>query len=275
MQKTIEDLQMKPAAQERGMGLTALRTSPLSPVLLHAPIQKKIQYPAITLVGVRLAPKQRLANIRQLVGETDREYLDRFDHILFEGEMVDEDAKIIGVVGGLTMGSKIWKDMNRHWTKTYAEFRECAGVIMSIMETLALEMGAKEEKKVTTAESKKWSSKKVGGSEYKAPDNIKASATVKAEARAAECKELKENLDRVLSVKIDTVYNNIKDRSWLSQPRKIFADESKFNKRRFCSYYGNIGHFTSECRDLLRQLWKFYEDGRLTEFVNKQPAKRP
>ncbi|KAL8514416.1 hypothetical protein ACS0TY_013505 [Phlomoides rotata] len=96
--------------------------------------------------------------------------------------MVDEDAKIIGVVGGLTLGTKLWKDMNRNWLKTYIEFWECAGVIMSITKALARE---------------------IGGSDYKAPDNIKAFA--------AENVEIMENLNWVLSVNIDTIYYNIKD----------------------------------------------------------------
>ncbi|KAL8523774.1 hypothetical protein ACS0TY_013661 [Phlomoides rotata] len=100
-----------------------------------------------------------------------------------------------------------------------------------------------------------------------APDNIKAFT--------AENAEIMENLNWVLSVNIDTIYYNIKDRNWLSVPRKIYTEKNKLNKRKLCSYHGDIGHFTSECRDLLWQLWKFYEDGKLAEFVNKQPAKRP
>ncbi|KAL8527483.1 hypothetical protein ACS0TY_005362 [Phlomoides rotata] len=98
--------------------------------------------------------------------------------------MVDEDAKIIRVVGGLTLGTKLWKDMNRNWRKTYTEFQERAGVIMSIIEALAREVGGKKEDKMAQAESKKWTAKKTGGSHYKVPDDIKA---------FAENVEIKEN----------------------------------------------------------------------------------
>ncbi|KAL8478928.1 hypothetical protein ACS0TY_030715 [Phlomoides rotata] len=62
---------------------------------------------------VRLAPKQGLANIHQGVGESDHVYIERFDRILLEGEQVDEDAKTIGIVGGLTIGTELWKSKNK------------------------------------------------------------------------------------------------------------------------------------------------------------------
>ncbi|KAL8479538.1 hypothetical protein ACS0TY_026439 [Phlomoides rotata] len=154
-----------------------------------------------------MAPKQRLANIRKMVDEWDRDFLNRFDRILLEGEMVDEDAKIIGVIGRLTKGSKIWKDMNRHWPKTYAEFRERAGIIMTINEELAREMGADKGKKAATSEQKRWTSKKAGGreykvsenkaSEYKAPENLKVFVIAMSAARKAEIAMLQENLSGI------------------------------------------------------------------------------
>ncbi|KAL8492737.1 hypothetical protein ACS0TY_024075 [Phlomoides rotata] len=113
----------------------------------------------------------------------DKDYMDRFDRILLEGEMVDEDAKIIGVVGGLTLGTKLWKDMNRHWPKTYAEFRERSRVIMSITEPLTREMGEKKEDKPTQAENKKWLNKKAGAASIRLPITSKPSRRMRRSKR--------------------------------------------------------------------------------------------
>ncbi|KAL8533077.1 hypothetical protein ACS0TY_009359 [Phlomoides rotata] len=172
---------------------------------------------------------------------------------MLEGEQVDEDAKIIGVVGGLTIETELWKSMNKEWPKTYVEFRERAGVIVTMAEVIFQEMGDKKD-----TDQKKGTDKK--GGDYKPPGNMRS---------FTESAETQENLKKVLSISVDALYDEVENRGWLSAPRKIIQERSKLNKWKFCAYHGDIGHYTSECRDLLRQLWNFYEDGKLTEFVKK------
>lgn len=51
------------------------------------------------------------------------------------------------------------------------------------------------------------------------------------------------------------VFNQIKDRELLGPSRRI-KESGKKNPNKFCAYHEAKGHNTSECRDLLRQLWR-------------------
>ncbi|KAL8531186.1 hypothetical protein ACS0TY_007985 [Phlomoides rotata] len=128
-------------------------------------------------------------------------------------------------------------------------------------EVIAQELG--DNKEMTTTDKKKGPTK-IGG-EYKPPGNKRS---------FAESTKMQENLKKVLSISIDSLYDEVKNRGWLSAPRKIMQERSKLNKWKYCAYHGDIGHYTSKCRDLMRQLWKYYEDGKLAEFVKKPPAPR-
>ncbi|KAL8470422.1 hypothetical protein ACS0TY_033054 [Phlomoides rotata] len=124
-------------------------------------------------------------------------------------------------------------------------------------DVMAQELGDKSEKKETTEQKKGWGKK---GGEYKAPGNM---------ISFAESAETHEKLKRILSVSIDSLYDEVKNWGWLQPPRKIRQDRDKLNKWKYCAYHGDIVHFTSECKDQLHQLWKYYEEGKLEEFVKK------
>ncbi|KAL8547177.1 hypothetical protein ACS0TY_006769 [Phlomoides rotata] len=109
-------------------------------------------------------------------------------------------------------------------------------------------MGEKKETNQNKGHVKK-------GGEYKSPGNMRS---------FAESAKTQKNLKKVLSISIDTLYDEVKNR----------GERSKLNKWKYCAYHGDIDHYTSECRDLLWKLWKYYEDGKLAEFVKKPPAPR-
>lgn len=49
------------------------------------------------------------------------------------------------------------------------------------------------------------------------------------------------------------VYTQIKDRELLLPPCPI-KNKNKQNLNKFCHYHDQAGHYTRECRDLLKQL---------------------
>lgn len=63
------------------------------------------------------------------------------------------------------------------------------------------------------------------------------------------------------------VFNQIKDQQLLGPARRI-KDNSKQNPNKYCHYHEGTGHNTSECRDLMRQLWRLYEYNLLDEFIS-------
>lgn len=70
-----------------------------------------------------------------------------------------------------------------------------------------------------------------------------------------------------MSVGLAYIFNAIRDRQILALPRKMMKKIDKLNPNKHLTYHDNIGHNTRECQDLLRQLWKLFEEGKVNEFV--------
>ncbi|KAL8536856.1 hypothetical protein ACS0TY_012146 [Phlomoides rotata] len=62
LMKVVEDLQAQVAAKDRTGGVLKVTRSPLSSDILRAPIQKKIQYPQLTLYDGEGDPRVHLSN---------------------------------------------------------------------------------------------------------------------------------------------------------------------------------------------------------------------
>lgn len=65
------------------------------------------------------------------------------------------------------------------------------------------------------------------------------------------------------------INTQIKDRQLLCLPRKVNKNDEKQIPNKYCHYLEDRGHNTSEYRDLLKQLWRLYEDGK-NEDVRKR-----
>lgn len=59
------------------------------------------------------------------------------------------------------------------------------------------------------------------------------------------------------------IFRKIRDKQWLSKPRQIMQEKYKLNPSNYCSYHKSIRHQTDNFIDLLRQLWRLYEEGKL------------
>lgn len=55
----------------------------------------------------------------------------------------------------------------------------------------------------------------------------------------------------------------------LYPPQKIIKGMGKLNQQKYFHYHEAVGHNTGECRDLLKKLWKLYDDEMLDKFVSR------
>lgn len=62
----------------------------------------------------------------------DRAYLKWFDKCLLDRASLEEDSKILTVVGVLTLNTDIWKDLHQQWLDTYVEFKEREAKIITM-----------------------------------------------------------------------------------------------------------------------------------------------
>lgn len=128
-----------------------------------------------------------------------------------QGERLVDEAKVMGVVGGLRINTNLWKTMNIDYPKSYAEFRHRAGNLISSAELLAQRMedqGTNDANKLSAKLDKPY--RKLGAT-YKAPWSFKPFDDGSFEVKLLE----------VLIVAPDQVYNAIKARQHIPPPRKM------------------------------------------------------
>ncbi|KAL6570531.1 hypothetical protein OROGR_000081 [Orobanche gracilis] len=116
------------------------------------------------------------------------------------------------------------------------------------MLSLRSDEGATEEK-ILSLETKK-STVKVKKVVKQPPGNFKA------------FEDIQVHLLRELDLSPEYILTAIKDRDWLTKPKPI-RDNGHLDRNKFCAYHKSSGHNTSQCRDLLRQLWRLFEAGSI------------
>ena len=78
-----------------------------------------------------------------------------------------------------------------------------------------------------------------------------------------------------LNTPIDQVLMQIKDEGALTFPGKLKGDPSKRSRDKYCRFYHDHGHNTSECYDLKQQIEALIRQGKLQRFVSKEWTEQP
>ncbi|KAL8555747.1 hypothetical protein ACS0TY_003526 [Phlomoides rotata] len=205
--------------------------------------------------------------IRQEEKESDEDYLDRVDEILLMGDPVGDDLQLHAVLNGQKPDSWIFRNMTKDFPKTYAEFCRRAGELITRQKVLAQRLGGKVEEgkaQASSSEKKKhFPAKKTGGN-YKAHGNFQ-----KFERAKGVEVQIVDKLIETPAFVLNAMQHSGK--KLLKKPHPIKATQKELDFDRFCHFHDSPGHNTSQCRNLLRQLWKLFEEGKLNEYVCRPP----
>ncbi|CAA0818773.1 Unknown protein, partial [Striga hermonthica] len=86
--------------------------------------------------------------------------------------------------------------------------------------------------------------------------------------RRQKVEELKETFQGVFSVGAAAVYEEIKTKGLLPDPKPMLTDKDKVDKSRYCTYHKAHGHNTDQCRNLISALLKLIEDPHVKRFTH-------
>ncbi|KAL8525058.1 hypothetical protein ACS0TY_014604 [Phlomoides rotata] len=115
--------------------------------------------------------------IRQGKNETDKEYLDRVDEIIFIGKHVGDELQLHAVLIGLKIDSHMFCSMSKNFPATYAKFCCRAGDQITRQRVLFQRLGEQNEEEVVApkmpSSKKKANSRAKKGGNYKAPGSFK------------------------------------------------------------------------------------------------------
>ena len=68
---------------------------------------------------------------------------------------------------------------------------------------------------------------------------------------------------------VDKILAQIKDEHCLKWPRPLHSSPNVHDKKKYCHFYKDHGHYTEDCRDLKEQIEELIQKGKLQRFVKK------
>ncbi|XP_030925477.1 uncharacterized protein LOC115952442 [Quercus lobata] len=66
---------------------------------------------------------------------------------------------------------------------------------------------------------------------------------------------------------VDQILTEIRDESSLKWPRPLHSSSNLRDKRKYCRFHKDHGHYTEDCRDLKEQIEELIRNGKLQQYV--------
>ena len=73
----------------------------------------------------------------------------------------------------------------------------------------------------------------------------------------------------LLVMPIDQILTKIRDEQSLKWPRPLHSYPSMRDKRKYCRFHKDHGHYTEDCRDLKEQIEELIWKGKLQQYVKR------
>ncbi|CAA0825712.1 Unknown protein, partial [Striga hermonthica] len=194
---------------------------------------------------ISLAPKESIANIVQGEDESLKDYIARFNDRVQNMEQCHPETLLVSVQAGLRPKTLFKWSLCQNKPATYQEFLVKAQNYIMAEKSSSIP--------VLDATSGKDKNKDKSGK----PDKLFAEVLAMRKQRA---EELKESYQGVFSVGAAAVYEEIKTKGLLPDPKPMFTDTNNVDKSRYCAYHKAHGHNTDQCRNLIAALLKLIDD---------------
>ena len=72
-----------------------------------------------------------------------------------------------------------------------------------------------------------------------------------------------------LVMPVDQILTEIRDEPSLKWPRPLQSPPNVRDKRKYCRFHKDYGHYTEDCRDLKEQIEELIRKGKLQQYVKK------
>ena len=77
-----------------------------------------------------------------------------------------------------------------------------------------------------------------------------------------------------LVMPVDKILTQIKDKHYLKWPRPLHSSPNVRDKKKYCRFHKDHGHYTEDCRDLKEQIKELIRKGKLQKHVKKGESSR-
>jgi len=197
-----------------------------------------------------------LLTIKQGERETLRSYVTRFTRGMLEVDETDDKVQLTTFKAGLKSGDFV-ASLAKNPPRTMAEALLKAQKYMNAEEALAAMDGAEKTKKNDRE------------------DDRRGKKRDRAERRNDEGSKRREERNPRLGrftplvMPVDQILTEIRDEPSLRWPRPLQSSPDVRDKRKYCRFHKDYGHYTEDCRDLKEQIEELIRKGKLQQYVKK------
>ncbi|XP_023876981.1 uncharacterized protein LOC111989431 [Quercus suber] len=171
---------------------------------------------------------------------------------MLEVDESDDKVQLITFKAGLKSRDSM-VSLAKNPPKTMAEALLKAQKYMNAKEALAAIEGVEKPK-----EKKKEKEDKRRGQKRDRPDQRGGEGS-----RRRDEKNPRQTKFTPLVMPVDQILTEIKDNQNLKWPRPLHSSPNVHNKRKYCRFHKDHGHYTEDCRDLKEQIEELIRKGKL------------
>ncbi|CAA0830725.1 Unknown protein, partial [Striga hermonthica] len=264
LRKRLAELEMRQKSQEDSPRHVATSgnvvveaDSPLAPELTAEPLPQLRAAFRSHFIGAQicLIPKESITNIVQKDDETVKDYVARFNDRIQNMEPCHPETLLVTAIAGLRPNSMFRWTLCQNKPATFQEFLVQAQQFIIAEESMSVpsfDFSVKESK--GEPDAKKKSKKNFGKSQFRNSSRGYENTPESRAARDQYSDNVRTGYHAVYSAGAATIYEELKGKGIIPDPRPVRTPEDKLDKTRYCAYHKSPGHNTDECLGLLSAL---------------------
>ncbi|CAA0825677.1 Unknown protein, partial [Striga hermonthica] len=204
---------------------------------------------------VCLIPKESITNIVQKDTETVKDYISWFNDRIQNMEPCYPETLLVTAITGLRPNSMFRWTLCQNKSATFQEFLVRAQQFIIAEESMSVssfDFSVKEDK--TEPDAKKKNKKNFGKAQYRSYSKGYEDTPESKAARDQYADNVRTGYQTVYSAGAATIFEELKGKRIIPDPKPVRTPEDKLDKTRYCAYHKSPGHNTDECLGLLSAL---------------------
>ncbi|CAA0814783.1 Unknown protein, partial [Striga hermonthica] len=227
---------------------------------------------------VCLIPKESLANVTQKDDESVKDYIARFNDRVQNMEPCHPETLLVMAIAGLKPNSIFRWTICQNKPNTFQEFLARAQQHIIAEEAMSVpdfNFNLKPSKAGTDEKKKNKYFERQNKTQFRGPPRGDPNDPEVRAARKQYATDVKSGYQTVYSAGAATIYEEIKGKGILPDPKPLRMPEEKLDKSRYYDYHKSPGHNTDECLSLLAALLRLIGHPQLRKFYcNTDPQRR-
>ncbi|CAA0828999.1 Unknown protein, partial [Striga hermonthica] len=194
-----------------------------------------------------LIPKESITNIVQKDDETVKDYVARFNDRIQNMEPCHPKTLLVTPIAGLKPNSMFRWTLCQNKPATFQEFLVRAQQFIIAEESMSVpsfDFSVKESK--VEPDTKKKNKKNFGKAQFRNSSKGYENTPESRAARDQYSDNVRTGYHAVYSAGAATIYEELKGKGIIPDPRPVRTPEDKLDKTRYCAYHKSPGHNTDE-----------------------------